>query len=94
MPLAVDGAFIRSLGCLRCCATSADGSYDVYVADLTSESDAKRVVAQAVDGGGAGASHATAVVVFLEEPNFDDNAVTKIDTDALSALAQRALSTH
>jgi hypothetical protein len=90
-PLAVGGAFIRTSGCLRSYATSADTSYDIYAADLKSEFDAKRLISQVTDAGGAGASRATAVVVLLEQPNFDDGSVTMFDAEALSALAQRAL---
>ncbi len=92
-PLAVAGAFIGSSGCLRSYATSTLSSFDIYAADLKAESDAKRVVSQLTESGGVGASRATAVIVLLEQPSFDDNSVSSFDAESLHALAEKALPT-
>ncbi|MGC2486700.1 MAG: hypothetical protein WA359_10710 [Acidimicrobiales bacterium] len=93
-PLAVAGAFISSSGCLRSFATSTTGSFDIYAADLKSESDAKTLVSQVTENGGAGASRATAVIVLLEQPSFDDDSVSSFDAESLKVLAERALPTR
>jgi hypothetical protein len=81
------------LGCLHCCAKRGNSTFDVYVAELESASDARRLATEVPDEEGVAASNGTNVVLFLAQPNFDDGADTPIpETATLAALAQDVLS--
>lgn len=85
--------FVPTLGCLHCCAKRGNSTFDVYVAELESASDARRLATEVPDEEGVAASNGTNVVLFLAQPNFDDGADTPIpETATLAALAQDVLS--
>ena len=92
--LAVSGAYIRNSGCLHCCAVSAGGSFDIFMADLASESDVKGLELQVLDAGGVAVCRGSKTVTFLPQPNFDDDSdPPRLDAETLIALANRSLTT-
>ena len=85
--------FVPTLGCLHCYAMRGSTTFDVYVAELQSDADARRLSDEISDDQGTAVSNGATVVVFLIEPNFDDEVEAATpDTTLLRKLATSVLA--
>jgi hypothetical protein len=85
--------FAHTVGCLHCCATTEDSTFHVYVAELVSDAEATELVTGLSNDEGVAVSNGADVILFLAQPNFDDDAEpAPLETKPLEELARSALS--
>jgi hypothetical protein len=93
-PLATGpSVYVSSVGCLHCCWITENSVFDVYVAGVTTDHEASRLVEDASSNGFLAFSQGPEVVLYVRQPNFeDDGPQAPADTKMLEALSREALS--
>jgi hypothetical protein len=89
-----DGAtgMVRNRGCLHFSAMMPDVTLDVSVAEMMNVEDANDFCSSFDSDGAYVTSEGAVVLLFMEQPSFDDDVVEKpLDTSTLSDLARGAL---
>jgi len=90
-----DGAtgMVRNRGCLHFTATMPDETLDVSVAEMMTVAEANDFRANFTSDEAHVVTDGAVVVLFMEQPSFDDDAVpSALDKSMMNDLAVRALS--
>jgi hypothetical protein len=82
------------LGCLRFCAFFENVAADVYVGEMRFERDATILANDVSQGEGVAISKGNVLILFMPQPNFNDDEVEtpELDAEGLTTLASGMLS--